>query len=160
MAALLDLLRSAPPVQQQSTLAQLAQAPMPRPDPRPGMLNTPQPWQRISLPPDQEQKFQNDFRGSQFYNEFQQRYGEQPDLNGDYDYRLWWQSTGINPSRHQDGTLHGPSKTPDGRWLKSPNHPTAWMENFWNLTGQNPEELGLRSVEDAQAYIRQRGNMR
>ena len=111
-------------------------------------------WKPITLPAAEEQKFQKDFRGSEFFKEFKQRYGEEPNLDGDYDYRGWWKSSGLKATRHQDGTLHGPSKTPDGKWLKAPDHKTAWMETFMAKTGENPEELGLESREEADRYIR------
>lgn len=105
-------------------------------------------WSRITLPPDQEASFQRDFRASPFFNEFVSRYKEEPDLDGDYDYRLWWQD-GMNATRVDDGTLHGPSKTKDGRWLKSPDHPTHWKQEYMERYGVDPDQIGATNIEDA-----------
>ncbi len=96
-------------------------------------------WSRTALSPEDEVRFQKEFRATPFFQEFVRRYKEEPDLDGDYDYRLWWQD-GMEATRHRDGTLHGPSKTKDGRWLKSPDHPTAWKEDYMQKYGTDPDE--------------------
>lgn len=100
----------------------------------------PSAWSLTELSPAEELLFQKQFQASPFYQEFVQRYGELPNLSGDYDYRLWWKD-GMEATRHHDGTLHGPSKTKTGRWLKSPDHPTAWKENFMHQFGVDPDTL-------------------
>ena len=100
------------------------------------------PWSRITLPAEEESRFQQEFRASPFFQEFQERHKEEPHLDGDYDYRLWWKD-GMQSTREKDGLLHGPSKTKDGKWLKAPNHPTSWKQHFLEKTGKNPDELGL-----------------
>jgi len=74
--------------------------------------------------------------------------------NSDYDLRGAWKA-GLKPKFYEyDGTYHWESSTPDGRMLKAPNHPTAWMEYFMRETGKDPNYLGLRNAEEARDYTR------
>jgi hypothetical protein len=96
--------------------------------------------------PDEEAKFQKEMRGSEWYKEFVKRYGEEPDLDTDvYDTRRAWK-LGIKPVRdkYDENSLHWPDKDPKGQWLKNPQkHPTAWMQDFMEEFGYNPEEKGI-----------------
>ena len=48
-----------------------------------------------------------------------------------YDYAGAWQAYGKKMFvDHPDGTQHGLSRTPSGRWLKDPKHPTSWKEIY------------------------------
>lgn len=103
---------------------------------------------------------------SPFVNEFAQDWGEAPNfkdpeydlqsalqqqsISGDvfgrdpYDPRL----TDANFSRAamgqpMQGRIHGDSR------FKSGDHPTMWMERFMQLTGQNPEEMGIQDPSEA-----------
>lgn len=100
-------------------------------------------WGYTELAPEEEERFQKDFRNSDFFREFVGRHKEEPDLAGDYDYRGWWRDDALRATRHQDGTLHGPSKTSQGKWLKAPTHPTAWKQLYMEQTGRDPDALGI-----------------
>lgn len=106
-----------------------------------------------------ERDFQRGIRQTGWYREFVQEYGEEPDLDTPaYDYRTAWK-VGQRPERneHDGGRYHWPSTTPDGRDLKSLDHPTYWKQRFLEATGQDPDALGLASPEDAAAYLRKGG---
>jgi hypothetical protein len=104
-------------------------------------------WAPTKLSAEEETKFQGDFRKSPFYQEFEQRYNEPPDLEGDYDYRGWWKDSGLKAERSpHDGTLHGPSRTSTGKWLKAPDHPTAWKEDYFQKYGVDPDAVGATSM--------------
>ena len=55
-----------------------------------------------------------------------------------YDYKKAFLS-GVNPSVANN--FHYGSSAPDYTMLKSPEHPTAWMEHFVRETGINPDTL-------------------
>jgi hypothetical protein len=75
--------------------------------------------------------------------EYMAKYGEQPNLGrGDYDYQKAWEM-GYRPVPAMDGSYHWPDATEEGQMLKSPNHPTAWMEPFMQKFGMDPEAAGL-----------------
>lgn len=101
-----------------------------------------------------EAAFQRDIRVHPWYTQFQQKYGEAPNLEDpDYDYRSAW-AAGIRPEIYKhDGTYHWSSSLPSGQMLKSENHPTAWMEHFMRATGTDPNDLGLKSKEEGDAYL-------
>jgi hypothetical protein len=78
------------------------------------------------------------------------------DLTGpraDYDYRGAWKA-GVGPQEYEfdEESDHWASSSPDGKMLKSPKHPTVWMEYFMEDTGIDPNSLGLRNAEEARAY--------
>lgn len=111
------------------------------------------------LSPQDEARFQQDMRTGEGYRQwregFVKQYGEEPNLNDpDYDYRAAWKA-GIRPApyEHDGGAYHWESSTPDGKMLKSANHPTAWMEHFMRATGKDPNELGLSSEAEGRAYL-------
>jgi len=69
--------------------------------------------------------------------------------SGDYDYAGAWKSGIKEEISPHDGLPHWPSKTGDGRWLKSPTHPTSWKETFMEQFGTDPDDMGLHTIEDA-----------
>lgn len=93
---------------------------------------------------DEEKSFQEGIRATEWFSEFKQQYGEEPDLDTeDYDYRSAWKA-GLRPERYapDDNKYHWPSSLDDGTMLKSKNHPTAWKEYYMRETGNNPDEVG------------------
>lgn len=93
--------------------------------------------------PTLEQQFQQEITQSPWYKEYTKKYGETPDLNTpDYNYRAAWQ-LGAKPELYKyDNTYHWPSVA-KGRSLKAVNHPTAWMEDYMQLTGgRDPNQGG------------------
>lgn len=110
----------------------------------------------LRLPPAEEQQFQQWATGLPWYHEFQQQYGEAPDLNDpDYDYRRAWKA-GVVPERYEydKGMYHWPSDTPDNQPLKGENHPTKWMGEFMKQTGRDPNELGITDPQQAEKYLK------
>jgi hypothetical protein len=77
----------------------------------------------------------------------------------DYDYRGAFKA-GIteNISPH-DNRPHWPSSTPQGRMLKSPQHPTTWKEFFMRHHGKDPDDMGLNSYEKALEWALKNGVM-
>jgi len=112
--------------------------------------------QPTALSEPEEKQFQNWIKNTGWYKEFVNEYGEEPELNiPDYDYRAAWKA-GIEPERdpYDNNRFHWPSSLPTGEMLKSATHPTAWKEMFMRETGQNPDALGIRSKEEADAILR------
>jgi hypothetical protein len=61
--------------------------------------------------------------------------------NPDYDYGGAYLARGesmfgVDPA---SGTHHGFSRTPEGRFLKAPDHSTSWKEIFYNEMGFSPD---------------------
>jgi hypothetical protein len=107
------------------------------------------------LSKEEEQRFQTWIKGTGWYSEFKKEYGEEPDLNDrDYDYRAAWKA-GIKPERYapDNNRYHWPSSLPSGKMLKSSDHPTAWKETFMRQTGHNPDEIGVKTKEQATEYV-------
>lgn len=107
--------------------------------------------------PDPEAEFQRGIRGTEWFRQFVAEHGEEPNLNDpDYDYRRAW-AAGVRPApyEHDGGRHHWPSVDPSGKPLKSPNHPTAWMEGFMQETGQDPVALGLKTPQEGEAWKQQ-----
>ena len=68
-------------------------------------------------------------------------YEELTGPRADYDYRGAWKA-GVGAQDYEfDDRMHWPSSTADGRMLKSPKHPTAWVEYFMQDTGVDPKIL-------------------
>lgn len=125
------------------------------------------PWQPTQLSPAEEQQFREWLVSSPWFREladdvaFSGQQVSESDLlddligsRADYDYRGAWKA-GVAPQMYEhDGRHHWPSVTPTGQMLKSPTHPTAWMEYFMRATGTDPNDLGLRSAEEARDYTR------
>ena len=122
----------------------------------PGMLDSREPFKKTKLSATDEKKFQDYVKNTAWYNQYKAIYGEAPDLNAsDYDYRGAYKA-GVEPVKYEfDNSLqHWPSKTPEGQSLKSPDHATAWMEDFMRTTGTDPLRLGIKSPEEAWNYVR------
>jgi len=103
----------------------------------------------------EEQQFQNWIRSTGWFKEFVKEFGEEPDVNiPEYDYRAAWKA-GITPERdpYDQNRYHWPSSDPSGKMLKSQEHPTAWKEFFMRDAGINPDALGLKTKEEAEAYL-------
>jgi hypothetical protein len=83
-----------------------------------------------------EAAFQSFVTQSEFFKSFSDDFGEPPNLDDPgYDYRGAFQELGedmfaLDP---ESGKQHGFSRTPSGRWLKSPDHPTAWKEYLMSI---------------------------
>jgi hypothetical protein len=99
--------------------------------------------------PELEQQFQQEIAQSPWYKDYTKKYGEAPDLNTkDYNYRAAWQ-LGARPELYKyDNTYHWPS-TAQGRSLKAVNHPTAWMEDYMQITGRDPNQGGNLTPQQA-----------
>lgn len=117
---------------------------------------------RASAANPEEVEFQKGIRATPWFSEFVKQYGEEPNLDDpDYNYRAAWKQ-GIRPEIYEhDGTYHWPSgyQGADGNdvMLKSENHPTMWMQKFMETTGRDPNELGIKTPEAANAFLMNRG---
>ena len=110
-----------------------------------------------SLSEEDEAKFQDWIKSTEWFSEFKKEYGEEPDLSpeANYDYRGAWKA-GVTPVRdpYDSNRFHWSSTDPEsGRMLKSADHPTAWKEYFMQATGKNPDALGIKTPEDGEMYI-------
>ena len=72
--------------------------------------------------------------------------------SGDYDYVGAWKDNVQSTVSKHDGKPHWPSRSSDGKMLKSPQHKTAWKEYFMDAYGYDPDELGLHEYEQARQY--------
>jgi len=95
-------------------------------------------------------------RKTPWFSEFVKEYGEEPDLseNADYDYVTAWKA-GVRPERYKydKNRFHWSSNTPEGVLLKKPGHPTLWKSKFMEQTGKNPDEIGIKTEDQAQQYL-------
>lgn len=120
-------------------------------------------WETTKLTETEEKEFQKWLSGTKWFQDMHERVKaeEGRDIpakallssvvgpDSDYDYRGAWKS-GVGASAYEyDGQMHWPSASGDGRILKSPNHPTAWMEFFMQENGIDPNALGLSTYEKA-----------
>lgn len=129
-------------------------------------------WEKTKLSPEEEERFRHWLSSTQWFKDIHEKVkaheGDIPaavllaDMTGDksdYDYRGAWMS-GIEAKTYQhDGQMHWPSRTPDGRMLKSPNHPTAWMEFFMQQHGIDPNEIGIHDYESAKKWEQEGAKM-
>jgi hypothetical protein len=76
--------------------------------------------------------------------------------SGDYDYRGAWKKGVTEEISPYDKMPHWSSKAPDGTWLKSPKHQTAWKELFMQQYGQDPDALGLDTLDKAIQAVTQK----
>ena len=100
-----------------------------------------------------EKAFQKGVRGTKWYKQFADKYGEPPDLNSkDYNYRAAWKA-GVRPQdyEHDPEMQHWASTTGKGESLKATNHPTAWMEDYMQVTGSDPHEPANMNPEQIKA---------
>lgn len=106
--------------------------------------------------PRPDSPFESGIKNTDWYNSFQKRYGETPNLNDPvYNYRRAWE-LGVRPQPDSwdQNFPHWPDRAPNGEMLKSPDHPTVWMEYFMNATGgKNPEALGLKDYGAAKQFL-------
>jgi hypothetical protein len=104
-----------------------------------------------------EREFMSGIQATDWYKEFEQQYGEPPDLRPmsddprlgpNYDYRKAWEA-GMRPVRdpYDNNRYHWGSALPSGEMLKSANHPTAWKEHFMRQYGVNPDSLPEETVK-------------
>ena len=97
-----------------------------------------------------ERRFLSGIMATPWYTEFQQNYGEAPNLNrsADYDYRKAW-ANGVRPEKdpYDQNKYHWPSSTQSGDMLKSENHPTLWKEYYMRATGKNPDAVGATEAD-------------
>jgi hypothetical protein len=103
-----------------------------------------------------EKAFQKGIRQTPWYSQFVKKFGEAPDLNSkDYNYRAAWKS-GMRPEFYEfDKEMqHWGSTTPQGRSVKATSHPTAWMEDYMNVTGRDPHEPGAMTPTQIDAIQR------
>jgi hypothetical protein len=92
----------------------------------------------------EERNFQKWIRTTPWFQEYVKEHGEEPNLDIDeYDYRAAWKA-GVVPERdpYDKDRYHWPSVTPEGRPLKSKDHPTAWKEKYMQEFGVNPDAIG------------------
>jgi len=107
---------------------------------------------------DEEDKFQKWIRSLPWFDEFKRKYGEEPNLDSkDYDYRAAWKA-GVKPTVNKyDGLYHWSSgyldKSGKQVWLKSQDHPTAWMQHFLDETGKDPQSLGIKTKQEGDEYL-------
>lgn len=97
----------------------------------------------------EEAAFQRDVRRTKWFQQFSKKYGEPPNLNDPgYNYRAAWKA-GLRPQDVKDDPemQHWSSVTPSGESLKSRSHPTAWKEDYMQMTGRDPGEPGKLTPE-------------
>jgi hypothetical protein len=105
-----------------------------------------------------------------WFKEFQQQYGEQPDLNyPGFDYR-GAMAAGQRPTRDPydptmtqalDQAAFGTPAPGSYHWgseYKSDGHPTLWKEQFMRLDpqGRNPDGLGIPDGQAASRFLLKR----
>jgi len=95
-------------------------------------------------------------RRTKWFQQFSKKYGEQPNLNDPgYNYRAAWKA-GLRPQDVKDDPemQHWSSVTPSGESLKSRSHPTAWKEDYMQMTGRDPGEPGKLTPEQVEGMKR------
>lgn len=93
---------------------------------------------------------------SDWNRQFQQRYGEKPNLDDPtYNYRLAY-ALGQQPQNyaHDPGMMHWSSAAPVAPYaapadLKGANHQTKWMQTFMDHYGVDPNEASGEQMQDA-----------
>jgi 2'-5' RNA ligase len=125
--------------------------------------NLPTRTEQTKLNPQQENEFVKSLYNSSW---FKQLVNDNPEANPldllneavnskEYDYRRAYLS-GVKPEINPyDNKYHWSDKDSKGNWLKLKGHNTAWKQNFMELTGKDPDSLGLRNIQDAEQYIKQ-----
>jgi hypothetical protein len=108
-----------------------------------------------TLNPQEEQQFQSDVRGTDWFSKFKEKFGEEPNLEDkEYNYRAAWQSGARPQAIEQDDIPHWPSVTSSGESLKARSHPSGWMEDYTQITGRDPSEGGDLTPEQTDAMNR------
>lgn len=109
-------------------------APMPAAAPPPPVR---QPVSAPQVPPNfDEQAFRAGITQTPWHQEYQQRYGEAPNLDDpNYNYRAAW-AAGARPDVRDpgDGQYHWPSE------FKGPNHPNRYVDGVDTITGQPQQQ--------------------
>lgn len=86
-----------------------------------------------------EAAFQQWIRALPWFEQFKQRYGEEPDLNTPhYDYRAAYRA-GVTPQPdpYDNNMFHWDSR------FKAKSHPTHWKGVYMDRTGRNPDADGV-----------------
>ena len=105
-----------------------------------------------TLTQDEEQQFQSDVRGTDWFSRFKEKFGEEPNLEDkEYNYRAAWKSGAKPQAIDQDDIPHWPSVTSSGESLKARSHPSGWMEDYTQITGRDPSEGGDLTPEQTDA---------
>jgi hypothetical protein len=106
----------------------------------------------LTLTPQEEQQFQSDVRGTDWFSRFKEKFGEEPNLEDkEYNYRAAWKSGARPQAIEQDDIPHWPSVTSSGESLKARSHPSGWMEDYTQITGRDPSEGGDLTPEQTDA---------
>lgn len=111
---------------------------------------------RQKLSKAEEAAFQRDVRRTKWFQQFSKKYGEPPNLNDPgYNYRAAWRA-GLRPQDVKDDPemQHWSSVTPSGESLKSRSHPTAWKEDYMQMTGRDPGDPGTLTPEQIEGMKR------
>lgn len=116
----------------------------------------------LILSAEDEAKFKNWLTALPWYKDIEARVPKGVDLfaemtgpESDYDYRRAW-AHGAEPQLYPyDNSYHWVSSLPDGTMLKSPTHPTAWMEYFMREMNIDPNAVGLENAEQANTWSNQ-----
>jgi hypothetical protein len=106
---------------------------------------------------DPEQAFQYDMQFSPGYRDWyrgiNRDYGEPPNLDApEYDTRGAWRAGVVpQPYEHAQGQYHWPSSVQnpprmESVSLKTPEHPTYWMEHFMRSQGMDPNEASPEAL--------------
>ena len=100
-----------------------------------------------NLSPKDERKFQKFWREDSSVNawrdQFVRQYGEEPILETPhYDYRAAWKA-GDRPVKNPDHVENGEAMYHWSSVGKADTHPTAWKEDAWKATGENPDKSGM-----------------
>jgi hypothetical protein len=109
----------------------------------------------------EREKIRDEIKKTQWFKEFVEQYGEEPDLseNADYDYFTAWKM-GVRPKRYKqdENKFHWDSYAENafGRKipLKKPDHPTIWKTRLMEETGVNPDDIGLQNPQQGEEWLR------
>jgi hypothetical protein len=130
------------------------------------VLNTE--WKPTVLKPEEEKQFQTWFKNTKLFKSFKEDVAKENNISvdkvndsrllemvlesGDYDYRGAFKSKITEEVSPYDNRVHWPSVDKQGRFLKSPQHPTTWKEFFMRQNKIDPDELGLSTIEQAKEW--------
>lgn len=114
--------------------------------------------QTPNFTPAQEAEFQQGVRNTPWFTEFQKKFDEEPDLDStDYNYRAAW-AMGARPEFYApDNSYHwqGAKKDANGveLSLKRKDHPTGWMEDYFQMTGGGDPSQPARLTPEQNARL-------
>lgn len=122
-------------------------------------------WSPTKLSTDEEKDFRNWITGTKLFSNLKPLIAQDLEkpvdklsnddiinemlASGEYDYRGAWKKGVTEEISPYDNMPHWSSRAPDGTWLKSPKHQTAWKELFMQQYGQDPDSLGLDTLDKA-----------